>query len=70
METEGVRLFNRKEIKLKKLKEVMLSGMAKASVNAAKMNVNSTCAFLVYQPQIPSAVERLKKFQVKENEGK
>lgn len=45
---------------MERIKEVMLSGMAKASVNAAKMNVNSTCAFLVYQPQIPSAVERLK----------
>lgn len=37
----------------------VLAGLA---MFATQMNVNSTCSWLVHQPELPNCAERLKKF--------
>lgn len=55
---------------MKKVTKAVLSGLAKASVGVTKMNVNSTCMFLTYQPTVPASAKKLSKFQLNENESK
>lgn len=36
--------------------------ISKAALAVAKVNANSTCPFLFYQPKVPKTVKKLRKF--------
>lgn len=47
---------------MKKLQKKVVVTMAKASKKVAKMTANSACVCWMYQPQMPDAVKKLRKF--------
>lgn len=44
------------------LKERIVGYIGKAAISVAKMEANSSCPYLSYQPKKPDAVKRLRKF--------
>ncbi|PXV89423.1 cyclic lactone autoinducer peptide [Lachnotalea glycerini] len=44
------------------LKKVSMDVASKIILNSAQKEVNSACFFLGYQPQIPKAAKKLRKF--------
>lgn len=47
---------------MKKMKEKVGKSIGKMAVFAAKMEANSACPYLTYQPEKPDAVKKLRKF--------
>ncbi len=45
-----------------KIKEMIRRAVGKAANKTAKDSVNQTCLWWLYQPKIPSKVQKLKKF--------
>jgi len=48
---------------MKKIIEKASQVLASLAVIAASLNVNSTCAHLIYQPKVPEKVYKLKNIQ-------
>lgn len=46
---------------MKSIKRKLLECVVNISEMATKVNVNSTCTFLLYQPKVPKEAEKLKK---------
>lgn len=47
---------------MKNFKEKIGKGIGKAATFVAKVEANSACPYLTYQPQKPDAVKKLRKF--------
>ena len=47
---------------MKKQSSIVSNLILKTALGVTKMNVNSACAFHIYQPQLPTNAKKLQKF--------
>ena len=47
---------------MKKITVSINSALANIAMSAVKLNVNSTCLYIAYQPEMPEKARKLRKF--------
>lgn len=48
-------------MKKEKMGKMLAKGVAAVAKEVTRSNVNTACSFIIYQPKLPKAAEKLKK---------